>query len=98
MLLQIRGLVRNLERRLSLSVNPLAAYGKRVHSQGLQDGIIEHIMVTLGITAGQSLEISAWDGVRFSNTRSLLLQGWQCGYVEANKEKFVELVENIKGY
>ena len=94
----VREWIRNLERYASRSVNPLARHGRRVYSQGLQDGMLAEIFRRLGIKRGSAVEIGGWDGIRHSNTRVLLEAGWRCGYIEADPTKFGELQDNIEGY
>ena len=78
--------------------NPLLRYQERGFSQIGQEGILKEITARLGIEKGTSLEIGAWDGVLYSNTRWALLKGWSCVYIEADKEKFAELKRNTSKY
>lgn len=94
----LRERIRDIERLSSRSLNPLSRYGVRYYSQGKQDGYLRVIFSMIGIDSGTAVEIGAWDGIRFSNTRNLLENGWVCGYIEANSEKFEDLQRNIKGY
>lgn len=94
----LREWIRNVERYASRAANPLARYGMRIHSQGLQDGFLAEIFRRLDVERGSAVEIGAWDGIAYSNTRALLEAGWRCGYIEADATKFAELQNNIKGY
>ena len=93
----VREWIRNVERYVSRAVNPLAEYGMRVHSQGLQDGFLAEIFRRLEIERGSAVEIGGWDGVTYSNTRALLEAGWRCGYIEVDPARYAELQNNIKG-
>ena len=97
MLKLLREYVRDFERRKTWPVNPIARSAYRVHSHGKQDGILDAIFTALGISSGTSVEIGAWDGITHSNTRNLLENGWTCGYIEADPDKFRELKRNIEG-
>ena len=46
---------------------------------------------------GMLLDIGAYDGKTFSNTRALLESGWEGVMVEASPHSFVGLVENTRG-
>lgn len=93
-----REMLRDIERYASRSSNPLAKHGRRIYSQGKQDGMIAHILKEIGCKEGSSVEVGAWDGITYSNTRALLEQGWRCGYIEADSSKLPQLEWNIKGY
>lgn len=94
----VREWIRNVERHASRAVNPLARYGKRIHSQGLQDGFLAEIFHRLGVERGTAVEIGGWDGITCSNTRALLESGWRCGYIEVDTARFAALQDNIKGF
>jgi len=98
MIKMLRELIRDIERYKSRKSNPLSVNAHRVFSQGKQDGILESIFSALNVTSGTSVEIGAWDGITFSNTRNLLKKGWHGGYIEANREKFLELEKNLQGF
>ncbi len=68
------------------------------YSQGGEDGIIEEIMKRLGIATGWFVEFGACDGVSLSNTRRLLLAGWQGGYLECDEKKFAALLKSVGGH
>ena len=75
MIKALREFIRDIERHRSRKANPLSAHAGRVYSQGKQDGILEAILSALDVKAGISVEIGAWDGITYSNTRNLLEQG-----------------------
>jgi len=70
-------------------------YKKNVYSQNGEDGIIEYIFKTLGIQNGNFIEFGAWDGIHLSNCYKLLNEGWSGIYIEADKNKYNDLVKNF---
>ena len=66
------------------------------HSQRGHDGIIGKIMKELDINKGFFIEFGAWDGIHLSNCRNLFEQGWNGCFIEADKNKYSELVTNYK--
>lgn len=66
---------------------------RNVTSQHGEDGILEAIFVLLGVTKGTCVEFGAWDGKVHSNTHNLLVnQGWSGVLIEANEERFADLL------
>lgn len=63
-----------------------AKYGKNVFSQFGEDGIIEEICKRLNITNGKVCEFGAHNGEYCSNSRNLILQGWEALLIEGDKE------------
>jgi hypothetical protein len=47
------------------------------------------------ITKGNFIEFGAWDGKKYSNTCKLFLEKWSGIYIEADKKKFKDLVNNF---
>ena len=76
----------------------LLKYYKNIFSQSGEDGIIKEILKELKIEKGTFIEFGAWNGIKFSNCFNLLRKGWRGIYIENNKDKFKELVENTKEY
>ena len=68
---------------------------KNFFSQNGEDGIIDNIFKTLGISKGFFCEFGAWDGKHLSNTYNLYQQGWSGWYIEGSKTKYNDLVNNI---
>ena len=66
------------------------------YSQRGHDGIIEKIMEILKIENGFFIEFGAWDGIYLSNSRYLFDNGWKGCFIEADQNKFTELVDNYK--
>lgn len=76
----------------------IADFAENVYSQYGEDGIIEKIFAIIGTTTRLCVEFGAWDGLHLSNTRNLWTNGWKAVLIEGDKEKFVQLIENTKGY
>jgi len=74
----------------------LLTYKENVFSQGGEDGIIATIFKKIGIKSKACLEVGAWDGVRFSNCRKLILDGWRAVMIEGDPNRFNELISNFK--
>jgi hypothetical protein len=72
----------------------LIDYAKNVYTQNGEDGIIERVFQIIGTTNKLCCEFGAWDGIHFSNTRSLILSGWEGYLIEGDGEKFIELMGN----
>ena len=78
-----------------LTFNP---FRKNIHSQNGEDGVIAEINRRLGIGNGQFVEFGAWNGKHLSNTYHLLEQGWEGVYIEADEQKFNDLLENMDSF
>ncbi len=76
----------------------LSSYRKNVYSQNGEDGVLEEILRRLEIRSGSFVEFGAWDGKHLSNTFNLLEQGWRGVYIEGDKDKFQDLVRNMKQF
>jgi hypothetical protein len=73
----------------------LNSFGANVYSQNGEDGIIGELLRRMRIMNGPErwcVEFGAWDGVKFSNTFSLVQHGWRAVYIEGNGTKFKDLV------
>ena len=79
----------------SNAVNLLDHRSDKYSSTG-NDGIIEHIFKTLGISEGYFVEFGAWDGIVGSNCKKLYEEGWRGTFIEGNPEKFKELSKNYQ--
>ena len=77
--------------------NKINKYKHNVYSQYGEDGLINFITSKIKIERS-ALEVGAEDGIKFSNTRNLLIKGYKCYYIEANKSKFELLKKNTKKY
>lgn len=72
---------------------------QNITSQFGEDGIIAHIVNTIKPANRYCVEFGAWDGVLYSNCYNLLVEnGWQGLMIEANPEKFAQLVANYSTY
>lgn len=69
----------------------LIPFGFKVYSQADEDGIIQEIFRRIGTTNLRFLEIGVGNGLE-NNTLSLLLQGWQGGWIDGNPKcaQFIE--------
>lgn len=69
-----------------------------VTSQCGEDGLIEKICTTLGVSDKWCVEFGAWDGKLFSNSWALINNdGWNAVLIEGDENKFAELSENYSG-
>lgn len=87
--------MRNLNER-RIQPNSLLKYAYNTYSQMGEDGIIDHIMNTLGIRTGFFVEFGAWDGIHLSNTRRLAENGWRGVFIEADPKRFQQLSYNYR--
>ncbi len=79
-------------------MSSLSEYRKNVYSQNGEDGVLEEILRRLKMRTGSFVEFGAWDGERFSNTRNLLEHGWRGVYIEGDKDRYKELVHNMRPF
>lgn len=68
------------------------------YSQNNEQQVILDYFSHKGITCGKCLEIGAFDGENFSNTRALMLSGWSGVFVEPSAFSFTKLFEMYKMY
>lgn len=71
-------------------------YKKNVYSQNGEDGIINYLSKKLKINRGCFCEFGAWDGIHLSNCRVLAEMGWSGLFIEGEKDRYKELVNNYK--
>lgn len=71
-------------------------YGRNIHSQNGEDGIIAECVKRLGIERGHAVEIGANNGLWMSNTRALIESGWSALMVESDWNLYRECVANWK--
>lgn len=76
----------------------LLKYRKNYFSQNGEDGVIEEILIRLGIKQGWFVEFGAWDGIHLSNTYELVKKGWKGVEIEGDENKFKELKNNLSDY
>jgi hypothetical protein len=68
-------------------LNRLLSFRRNVTSECGEDGILERIFAMLTITKGYCVEVGAFDGVAFSNTRSLIHNGgWSALLLEQDPQ------------
>ena len=68
----------------------LVKYSKNRFSQRGEDGILEKIFETLGISHGWCVDVGAY-GRTMSNTYALIERGWHGVLIEADEEKLLKL-------
>lgn len=68
-----------------------------VYSQNGEDGVLQTIFQRIGIHDAWCCEFGAWDGIQFSNTRNLILQGWSGVLIESDPLRFQDLYRNCVG-
>lgn len=84
--------------RARVPSNRLLEYQSNVTSECGEDGIIAHIFDSLGSGSKYCVEVGAHDGVKFSNTRSLIQHhGWSGLLVEKDPAAFEQLRDLYKG-
>ncbi len=76
----------------------LLNYRKKIYSTIGNDGIIEYIFNKINIEKGIFVEFGAWDGIKNSNCRKLFDKGWNGLFIEGDKQKYIDLVNNYKDY
>jgi hypothetical protein len=74
--------------------NSLLHHSKNVYSQRGEDGILAEILRRLHITNGFFIEFGAWDGIHLSNSRHLFDQGWSGAFIEAQADRYQDLIRN----
>lgn len=75
----------------------LSAHKSNVTSGGGEDGIIEKIFTIIKGGDKWCVEFGAWNGKQFSNTHNLIQNnGWSGVAIEAEINKYKELVQNYK--
>lgn len=56
------------------------------------------ILAHFGSYVGRFLDIGAFDGIKYSNTYALVLNGWSGVSLEPEDNSYAALVQNLKGY
>jgi hypothetical protein len=77
-----------------MSIN-LFDFKNDVFSQNGEDGILEKLLRELSIENGFFVEFGAWDGKHLSNTHNLYQKGWKGCLIEANEERFQDLMRSM---
>lgn len=86
------------EARMRVQPNSLLNYYSNIYSQRGDDGIIAEIFRRIGVKKGFFVEFGAWDGLYLSNCRLLFENGWGGMFIEADKEKYLDLTKEYKKY
>jgi hypothetical protein len=74
----------------------LLANKANVHTENGEDGIIAAIYRQIDFGTKRCCEFGAWDGVQFSNCRSLIQQGWSALMIEGDEHRFKDLVNTYR--
>jgi hypothetical protein len=82
---------------MAASPRELLAYRENIYSQNGEDGVLREIFRRLGRKPEWVVEFGAWDGLHLSNTWVLLEQGANGVLIEADPDKFAQLVQNVSG-
>lgn len=91
-------MILRIERFFQVS-SPLLQHARNVTSQFGEDGLIAHVIDTIQPESRHCVEFGAWDGIRYSNCYNLLVaNAWQGLMIEANSDKFIQLVGNLSKY
>ncbi len=70
-----------------------------MYSQAGEDGVIEKILELLPERNDWCVEFGAWDGILYSNTRSLIVnKKYSAVLIESDSEKFKDLQRNYSAY
>jgi hypothetical protein len=72
----------------------LLEHKKNITSQFGEDGIIEKIFELIPGEKRWGVEFGAWNGIKSSNTRNLIMNGWHGIMIEALRTRFKELKNN----
>jgi hypothetical protein len=75
----------------------LLDHANSVFSQNGEDGMIAALFSVIGTTSRRCCEFGAGDGIHLSNTRALLLDGWEGVLIEVVTEKYRRLVDTYVG-
>lgn len=74
----------------------LNQYGKNVHSQNGEDGILIECIGRMSMPFGHAVETGGNDGLWLSNTRHLIESGWSGLFVEADYNLYLKCKDNWK--
>lgn len=93
--------MKDLFTKYGRNISPIDEYKKNIYSQNGEDGIIQHILSTLGIVDPKNMwvvEFGAWDGKHLSNTFSLVEKGANAVYIEGDTKKYKDLSKTCQSY
>lgn len=76
----------------------LIDYRRQCITQNGEEDIIARIFEIVGSPGKFCCEFGAWDGIIFSNTRTLVLDGWSALLIEGDAERFRKLAANYAGH
>lgn len=84
--------------RIVAQNNFLKDHAQSVTSQDGEEGVLKHILQTIGVTKGWCVEFGAWDGKHHSNTWDLIHNhGWRAVCIEPQDDAFAILEESCRG-
>jgi hypothetical protein len=86
-----------LEKEVNVSSIWLKDFKSDITSQNGEDGVLAAIFSKIGVSNRWCCEFGAWDGVQFSNTHSLLVNGWSGVLIESDSDRFEQLKINTGG-
>jgi hypothetical protein len=69
----------------------LERFARNVHSQTGEDGLLAKALEIIGSDSRLCVDVGAWDGLKGSNTRELIISGWESIQIEGNPERFIQL-------
>ena len=72
----------------------LNQYGRNVHSQNGEDGLLTEVCCRLGLTVGHAVEAGGNDGRWLSNTRYMIEHGWSGLFVEGDYNLYQQCKAN----
>jgi hypothetical protein len=70
---------------------PLLRYASDLYSQNGEDGVLRRIFEVVDTDSERCCEFGAWDGIHFSNTRALILDGWSGVFIEGDASRAAQL-------
>jgi hypothetical protein len=77
--------------------NTLLRHRRNVTSENGEDGILEYIFNTIGVSHRLCVDVGACDGLLWSNTRNIIAhKGWRGVLIEADDHAFVRLCETYR--
>lgn len=82
-----------------MSKPTLRSFGHNVYSQRGEDGMLERLLLDIGVKYKKCGEFGAWDGLFLSNTARLWKdQRWESIQVEGDAGRAELLRKNVEGY
>ena len=76
--------------------NWLFEHRENIYSQSGEDGVIRKILEIIPESNNWCVEFGAWDGIHYSNTKSLIDNSYSAVLIEGSKQKFKVLTNTFK--